>query len=212
MSDEKLAEMTLADPKKVKRCFYLEKILRYKHKSLSSFKEHESADAIESPNASNASIAISTATPEGAYCTNSSLSTTTTTRTVDDVDHLLPLHRLVGDGVGEPEEGAEAEEVAAGQGGLRERDDGGAGGVEGVADPPPRAENAAGERLGEAHGDALHGVAIGSGQEADLLEEDVGLLEVAGGYVVGAAEEEVNEAEPALVGLELPKPRRARRQ
>lgn len=79
-------------------------------------------------------------------------------------------------------------------------------GVESAVEARPGAEESTSEGFGEVRGDALHSIAIGRGEEGDLLEKGVGLIHISGGDMGGAVEKEVDEEETSLVGFEITEP------
>lgn len=78
--------------------------------------------------------------------------------------------------------------------------------MQGLVKTRPGPENSVGEGLREIGSDALHGVAFGRREVGDLIECDVGVVEGAGGDVIGAGEEKVDEVETPFLRLELLEP------
>lgn len=112
---------------------------------------------------------------------------------------------MVRDEEGEAEEGEEVQKEAAGVKsgpgrGVREV------GVEGAVEARPGAEEAMSEGFGEVRGDALHSITIRRGEEGNLFEKGVGLVDISSGDMGGAVEKEVDEEETSLVGFEITEP------
>lgn len=112
---------------------------------------------------------------------------------------------MVGNEEGETEEREEVKEEAAGvecgsERGIREV------WVEGAVEARPGAEETTSEGFGEVRGDALHSIAVGGGEEGDLLEKSVGLVDIPGGNMGGAVEKEVDEEKTSLIGFEITEP------
>lgn len=75
------------------------------------------------------------------------------------------------------------------------------GPVERGVEARPAFDEAGGERGGEAGGEALHGVAGDGGEVGDLAEASVGTVEVAGGGVGCACQEELDEVKASVFRL-----------